>query len=232
MNSDLRNALVALGVAFVGGIGFTLFTPSATTDRDFLVDAGLRDSQRVAVVCTERLGRGVAKRLLREQPDSLRPHQRYAQVARTGFCMRDEGAGNCLRPDGGVLPAVQSGSIVIPSLRRIARFEEAEDENDDGAASASYPLPQHCAVKPCADFPGLCQQAFGVRVTTPSCVIPDCWRSDGGWDDSAIVNCRQRLEDGGARYGGCNVFQAEKAVGGRCVPTVCTVVSGESGEWL
>jgi hypothetical protein len=64
-------------------------------------------------------------------------------------------------------------------------------------------------------------------------VIPDCRAPDGGWDDSAVVDCRRAgvLSDGGAAWWGCNVFPREEAVGTQCLdaPTG-VVVAGERLE--
>lgn len=235
MKDELKASLVALGFATVAGVSFSLWTIGPEASRADLIDAGLADAQRVVVVCEERIGRGLAKRLRRELgAGALRPRQRYAAVARVGFCMRPgEATGNCMRPDGGVFAAAANGDIVIPSLRRTARVEDIDgDEADDGEVAGSIPLHDRCEVRPCNAFGSLCSSAFGVTLATPECVIPDCWTSDGGWDDSAVVNCTQRLGDGGHRYGGCNVFRASIADGGRCVPSSCTVISGESGSSL
>lgn len=65
-----------------------------------------------------------------------------------------------------------------------------------------------------------------------ACVIPDCWGlEDGGWDDSAVVNCRGHgvygHPDGGPMWRGCAALPAENAVGGRCVPVPCSVYYGD-----
>lgn len=235
MTPQLKSLLLAAGVATASGLSFFLWAPSRGVDRAYLLDAGVADAQRVVVVCEERIGRGLAKRLRRELgAGALRPHQRYAAVARVGFCARPDGAsGNCLRPDGGVFAAAARGDILIPSLRKTASASSLEDdEDDDGDESQAIQLDGRCDVRPCNAFGSLCSKAFGVALATPECVIPNCWTSDGGWNDSAVVNCTQRLEDGGHRYGGCNVFRASIADGGRCVPSSCTVISGEHGSLL
>lgn len=69
-----------------------------------------------------------------------------------------------------------------------------------------------------------------VRIAPP-CRIPNCWLSDGGWDDGAVVDCRatgvRGLADGGPRWAGCNVMLAAEAVGAGCVPVACSVWSGD-----
>lgn len=66
-----------------------------------------------------------------------------------------------------------------------------------------------------------------VRIAAP-CVIPDCWTlRDGGWNDSAVVDCRatglRGLPDGGPRWNGCNVIPVEESTGAQCRPTACAV---------
>lgn len=70
-----------------------------------------------------------------------------------------------------------------------------------------------------------------VRIAPP-CRIPNCWTlRDGGWDDSAVVDCRATgpsgLPDGGPRWAGCNVLPAGHAVGAECVPVACSVWAGD-----
>jgi len=236
MKDELKASLVALGFATAAGVGFALWTIDPEASRADLVDAGLVDAQRVVVVCEERIGRGLAKRLRRELgAGAMRPRQRYAAVARVGFCMRPgEATGNCLRPDGGVFAAAANGDIVVPSLRRTARVDELEaDEADDGEVAGAVPLHDRCDVRPCSAFPGLCSSAFGVTLATPECVVPNCWTSDGGWSDSAVVDCETNATmDGGWRYAGCNVIRANRSRGSACLPSSCTVISGEPGSGL
>jgi len=72
---------------------------------------------------------------------------------------------------------------------------------------------------------------------TPPCVIPDCSLPDGGWNDSAVVDCRGTgpfgVQPGGApRWRGCNVTPAQFSTGVACVPTECSIVAGDTIDVL
>lgn len=240
MNPDFRTAIIGLGAAvvFVGGVGIDAklgrMSADAAAGSALLADAGAVEPLRAVVVCDERLSQGAVKRLERDVPGSLRPQQKYARVARVALCAQDAGA--CLQEDGGVPVALQLGDLVIPSLRRLERLEEFEEGAESIEVAASYPFASTCSVRPCADFPGLCTDIYGVRTTVPECVVPNCWREDGGWNDNAIVDCQRRVPepDGGAstHYLGCNVMPKADAVGSQCVPVSCGVVAGEPSAWL
>lgn len=65
---------------------------------------------------------------------------------------------------------------------------------------------------------------------TPPCVLPNCWTlADGGWDDSAVVDCGGigpfGTADGGQLWRGCNVTPAVFAAGTACLPVECGVPS-------
>jgi len=95
---------------------------------------------------------------------------------------------------------------------------------------------EDCTVDDCDKYPGACdvRDAGVVRARAASkYVIPDCRAPDGGWDDTAVADCRRRgvLIDGGVAWWGCNVFPREEAVGTQCLdaPTG-VVVAGERLE--
>jgi hypothetical protein len=95
---------------------------------------------------------------------------------------------------------------------------------------------EDCTFEDCAKGPGACdvKDAGLTKVRAASkYVIPDCRTPDGGWDDSAVVDCRRAgvLLDGGAAWWGCNVFPRAEAVGTQCLdaPTG-VVVAGERLE--
>jgi hypothetical protein len=95
---------------------------------------------------------------------------------------------------------------------------------------------EDCAFEDCDRHPGECdtRDAGLARARAASkYVIPDCRTADGGWDDTAVVDCRRAgvLLDGGAAWWGCNVFPRTEAVGTRCLdaPTG-VVVAGERLE--
>jgi hypothetical protein len=233
VSSEARTLLALAAVAIAGGVTFSVLIPRAGVTRQTLLDAGFESAQRVVVVCEERLGKGAVKRLRREfGANAMRARQRYAEVARVGLCARSQGVGNCLRPDGGVFAAVTGGDIVVPSLRFLARLEDGEDESEDGDIVASYLLHGTCRVEPCQDFGALCTDAFAFKLTSQRCALPRCRNDAGDWDESVEPDCRLRLDDGGTRWNGCNVIPRAKAVGTECMPSSCTVVSGEGSEWL
>lgn len=70
-----------------------------------------------------------------------------------------------------------------------------------------------------------------VRITA-RCRIPNCWTLDGGWDDSAVVDCRafgpRGTADGGPRWNGCNVLPMAEAIGAACIPTACSIYAGDT----
>lgn len=78
-----------------------------------------------------------------------------------------------------------------------------------------------------------CNSATRRGRVTPPCVIPDCWTlADGGWNDSAVVDCQGTgpfgVQPGGApRWRGCNVTPAQFSTGAACVPVECSVVAGD-----
>lgn len=69
-----------------------------------------------------------------------------------------------------------------------------------------------------------------VTIAAP-CVIPDCWLADGGWDDTARVDCEWTghlgAPDGGRRWRGCNAGPAAGSVGTQCRPVACSVFAGD-----
>lgn len=63
---------------------------------------------------------------------------------------------------------------------------------------------------------------------TPPCVVPDCWtRPDGGWDDTAVVDCLGMGRFGVPVWAGCAVMPASISSGTQCVPVECVVSGNE-----
>jgi hypothetical protein len=95
---------------------------------------------------------------------------------------------------------------------------------------------EDCAFEDCTKGPDACdaKNAGIVKAARAASkyVIPDCRAPDGGWDDSAVVDCRRRgvLMDGGAAWWGCNVFPRAEAVGTQCLDAPTGVVM--AGERL
>ena len=255
MTSKLRSMLFVVGTVLLGGVGFVLSTPQpATRTMAELRDAGITDGQRLVLVCPERLTAQTRRRIVRNQPEALRPKQVYARVARVAVCFRGDG-GNCIRvTDGGVL--VTDGEVIVPSLRRDLSGVDldaggADDAGEDVEVDDSLQFRlddcQHlsCAQYDVAVDAGNMPNPFATRfcgalnrlaaVPAP-CALPLCL-TNGVWDDNAVVDCRATgpygEADGGARWRGCNVTPVEFSTGSACVPVSCSVVAGDdiAEEW-
>jgi len=256
MSERLRNMLFVVGTVLLGGTGFVLLTPQpATRTMAELRDAGITEGQRLVLVCPERLTAQTRRRIVRNQPDALRPKQSYARVARVGVCFSGDG-GNCIRvADGGVL--VTDGEVIVPSLRRDLSGVDldaggADDAGEDVEVDDSLQFRlddcQHysCAQYDVAVDAGAMPNPFATRfcaalnrlaaVPAP-CALPLCLGTDGGWDDSAVVDCMAGgpygNQDGSPRWRGCNVVPSQYASGTACVPSECSVVAGDdiAQEW-
>jgi hypothetical protein len=64
-------------------------------------------------------------------------------------------------------------------------------------------------------------------------MLPNCYTlPDGGWDDTAVVDCVGTGPygdgQGGNRWRGCNVTPAAFATGTQCLPVECSVVAGDN----
>lgn len=143
-----------------------------------------------------------------------------------------------------------------PALKRYEtiRFPVLRDVSDGGlsfvlprALGAQGSLARECVevvnwadcdLDTCATFPAVCaswdagQPVTRVR-SASKYVIPDCRGLDGGWDDSAVVDCRRKgvAPDGGTRWWGCNVFPRAEAVGTQCLDAPSGIVfAGERVE--
>lgn len=249
--------LTGVGVLLVGGLGFYVYTPQpATRSMAELRDAGIADGQPVVLECPERLTRQTIRRINANQPGALRPSQQYARVVRTARCFSVDG-GNCVAPGTGVVRVGDlEASLVVPSLRRDlvgvdldAGLVDATDGGDSDAVDDSLQYAStSCVLYGCGQYDdlvdaGLKPNPYATRfcgglnrlaVSTPPCVIPNCWVGDGGaWVDNAVVDCRMvgpygQWPDGGARWAGCNVGPAQYSTGTACVPVECSVVAGDS----
>lgn len=251
MNSRLRAMIAAVGVVTLGGLGFALFTPQpAARSMAELRDAGIASAagQKFVLICPERLTRATKNRVNRLQPGALRPRQTYATVARIAVCFNPDG-GNCFRPSDGLLRVSNlEGEIIVPSLRRdmTGASDDAglDDAGEDTAVDDSWQYQlDNCTVTTCpnADAGGLfnnaaCNNLNRLWLVDQPCRIPNCWTlADGGWDDTAVVDCRRRdptfgAKDGGftTRWAGCNVMPSPSAVGAACLPVSCSVVAGDN----
>lgn len=247
MNEKLRNMIVVVGLVTLGGGTLYLATPQPG-DRTMLElrDAGVAAGQKFVLVCPERLTALTKRRVLRMQPGSLRSAQTYATIARVAVCLQSDGGTlNCFDAAGALRPLAEESIVVVPSLRQDADGgSESQTENDAGdthEVDDSLPKYEDCQAIRCADFDAgspspfatpFCNALNRVMVVPPACAIPNCWTlEDGGWDDSAVVDCKAGgpYEVGGQpTWRGCNVLPGSLAVGAACVPVNCSVVAGDS----
>jgi hypothetical protein len=90
-----------------------------------------------------------------------------------------------------------------------------------------------------------CNNLNRLALVPAECAMPDARLPDGGWDDSAgepghlaapdcLCGGPYGLSDGGYRWRGVNVCPAAYAKGTQCLPSPCSIVSGDDlpGEWL
>lgn len=246
MSPTLRNMLVGVGVFALAGVGIYVSTPQpASRSMADLRGAGIAAGQKFVMVCPERLTPATRRRILANQPGSLRPKQRYARVARVAVCFNPDG-GNCFAPATGAARVGDLlGEVVIPSLRANVVDADLDAGVDDAGESSEVDdsLVRHegCEAITCpnADAGGVfATGACGARnrlwMVPSACMIPNCWSGPGGaWDDSAVVDCRRlTVPMGGAvavpRWAGCNVMPTEQAVGAACVPSECDVIAGDN----
>lgn len=251
MNSRLKTMVAVVGVVTLGGISFLLYVPEPATIKMIeLRDAGIREGQEFVLVCPERITARTRRRIDAVQPGFLRPHQRYARVARVAECYPKDGGALCWTvstwaPKVGRLDA----EIIVPSLRlNLIGLEDAGWVEEDGGENENVDDSLHysanCRSERCSTydaggiFPNAaCGNLNRVWAETPPCVLPMCW-TDGGWDDEAgepghipAPNCQaigdRGLEDGGPRWAGCNVLPTQFSSGTECLPVECSVVVGD-----
>jgi len=253
MNPTLRNMVVGIGTFVLAGVGFAIFTPQpATRTTAELRDAGIGDGQKMVLFCPERLTKQTIRRINNVQPGVLRPTQSYARVARLGVCfLNDGGTGNCFRAaDSGVLVGNLEASIIITSLRQYLTGVDldasvtVDDAGDSSEVDNSFQF-SGCYHASCNSFDDLvdagtainpypnrfCAALNRLAVQPAPCQLPRCVGADGGWDDTLVVDCLATgpygLDDGGARWRGCNVTPTAYSVGSQCIPVECGVVAGD-----
>lgn len=257
MSPQLRNMLITAGVVVLSGVGFVLYTPQpASRTMAELRDAGILvpESQRFTLVCPERITTATKNRINRRQPGLLRPKQAYARIARLAVCFNPDG-GNCFRPSDGLLRVAElEGEVIVPSLRRDVVGVEIdggvdEDGDDTDIDDALQYRLDGCNALTCSQTDdavdgGLLLNPYANRwcgalnrlaLQLSPCMIPNGWRSDGGWceESCGLVDCQRTQSDGGLRWFGFNTMPANEAAGAACVPVECGVVAGDvPQEWL
>lgn len=153
----------------------------------------------------------------REPGPGLHPGATGVRVAQVQHCVLIDDAG----VDAGLLSASMCTEILRDAGYEVGTFGSG------------------CWALPCPDagiFSRLCDPDAGTpedRHIASACSVPNCWTlPDGGWQDSAVVDCRVREPDGGSRYGGCNVGPTASLVGVDCLPSECVLSSGASVDDL
>lgn len=259
MNPKLKQMLVGVGVFLLGGVGVYVYTPQpASRTMLELRDAGIIDGQPVVIECPERLTPQTKRRVSAAQPGLLRPKQSYARIARTARCFTPD-AGNCFAAGTGVARVGDlEAELIIPSLRRNLAGVDLDasvglddgGDSDDVDDSLQYDV-SGCDVYGCTQYDNLidagqrpnpfanryCNALNRLSVVPSPCMLPNGWRSDGGWDESTPVDCKfggpYGEADGGLRWRGFNVGPSQYAAGAECVPVECSVVAGDvPQEWL
>lgn len=244
MNSKLRSLVVGIGVFVVGGVSFSVYRrePPGQSIAN-LQDAGLLSerSDRFVLACPEKITVATRNYLRRNEYGSFRPGSIH-RIARVVI--------EHSLPDGGL-------ELVNASLDTLAN-EDAGDEDDETDDSLQFRT-DDCFRLECNDLSdaGIRELVYlpdgGVRHATfqdggprpwcngttrrgritPPCVMADCFTlPDGGWDDSAVVDCNGigpfgNQPGGTPRYRGCNVTPAQFATGAACLPVECSVVAGD-----
>lgn len=239
MTPRLRAILSAVGVLVFGGIGFQALVPKQGVKLADLRDAGVADGQRFVLECSERITPKVRTRIEAIQPGSLRPRQKYVRVARVAVCFNEDG-GNCFRASDGLLRVgPDAGSVIVPGFnRRDPDSDDSDvvDEKECTYRACSRALPDAGFSNPYAD--GFCTDINRLAVQPPACVIPNGFRSDGGWCEESCgqVDCKftgpYAQKDGGAAWRGFNAIPKQYAVGTKCIPVSCSLLFGDRTEDL
>ena len=233
---------VIVGLMAIAGTTYLLATrqPPDVTMAE-LRDAGAVDERvaRWVAVCPERITAATSRYLQRNGYGTHRAGSIH-RIARVVWEYETD-----------------AGALVLnPSLVVTLPQEDAGDEDDETDDSLQFRL-DDCYRLECNNADGgldelrlladggfrhmrsdggevpWCNTATRRGRVTPPCVIPDCWTlSDGGWDDSAVVDCNGTgpfgdQPGGTPRWRGCNVTPAQYATGAACIPVECSVVAGD-----
>lgn len=245
MNSRLQAMTLVVGLMAIGGVTYQL----ATRQPPDVTMAELRDagavSERVdrwVAVCPERISAKTRNYLKNNDYGTFKVGS-YHRIARVvwEYALADGGR-VALNPslvvtldagadaDGGDAEDRTDDSLLF----RLDDCYRVECDSTDGGLDELRLLPDGGFRYARADGGEIpwCNVATRRGRVTPPCVMPDCWLADGGWDDTAVVDCQAKgflgLPDGGPRWRGCNSMPASYAVGAACVPVECSVVAGDS----
>lgn len=248
MNPTLCSMMLVIGTMAIGGTTYFLATrqPPDITMAE-MRDAGAVDERvsRWVAVCPEKITAATSRYLRRNGYGEFRPGTTH-RIARVVWEYQTDAGRLALNP-----------SLVV-TLPNDADGGDEEDETDDAfqfRLDDCYRVECNNAdgglneLRLLADGGFRHARADGGEVpwcnsgtrrgrVTPPCVIPNCWTlPDGGWDDSAVVDCQGTgpfgtFPGGAPRWRSCNVGPAQFSTGSQCVPVECTVVAGDSIDVL
>lgn len=246
MNPKLQTMVAVVGLMTIGGVAYQLATrqPPEITMTE-LRDAGAVDDRidRWVAICPEKIS---------QKTRSYLKNNGYGTYAVGSVHRIGRVVWEYLLADGG---RVALNPSLIVALDAGGEEFDGGDEDDETDDSNLFRL-DNCYRHECNNADGglnelrllpdggfrhmrsdggevpWCNSAVRRGRVTPPCVIPNCWTlSDGGWNDSAVVDCQASgpfgLLDGGARWRGCNVVPAQFSTGAQCVPVECSVVAGD-----
>lgn len=236
MNSRLRSMMLVVGTMAIAGTSYLLATrqPPTITMAE-LRDAGAADERiaRWVAVCPEKITAATARYLRRNGYGDFRAGTIH-RVARVVWEYQTDAGAVVLNP-----------SLVV-TLPNDADGGGEDDETDDALQFRledcyrleCNALPDELRLLSDAGFRHLradggevpwCNTATRRGRVTPPCAIPNCWTlSDGGWDDSAVVDCQGIGRFGSPVWLGCNTMPASISSGTQCVPVECTVQAGDN----
>ena len=245
MNSKLRSLLVGVGVFVVGGVSFSVYRrePPGQTVAN-LRDAGLfsERTDRFVLACPERITTATRNYLKNNDYGTFRPGSIH-RIARVVIeHTLPDGGKELVNPSLDVLANDADGGDPEDETDDALQFRsddcfrlECNDDTDAGIRELNL-LPDGGARHPFPDggVRPWCNVATRRGRVTPPCVLADCFTlPDGGWDDSAVVDCNGigpfgNQPGGTPRYRGCNVTPAQFATGAACIPVECSVVAGDN----
>lgn len=245
MTPKLRNLMVVVGLMTIGGTAYQLATrqPPETTMEE-LKDAGavVDRFDRWVAVCPEKLSQKTVNYLKRNGYGAYNVGSIH-RIARVIWEYQ--------LTDGGRIAL--NPSLVV-TLDGDAGYDDGGEDEDDGTDDSFQFSLDDCYRLECnaitdelrlladAGFrhrkvddteQPWCNAATRRGRVTPPCVVPNCWTlADGGWNDSAVVDCLVPGRFGGQIWAGCNVYPAAGSTGTQCVPVECSTVAGDQIDVL
>lgn len=241
MSPKLASITAIVGIMTIGGVAYQLATRQPETiTMDDLRDAGLVSDRtdRWVAVCPEKIT-AKTRTYLKNNGYGTFVAGSVHRIARvvSEFDVNDVvNASLVVTLDaGGDFDGGDEGNDTDNSnLFRLDNCYRLECNNADGGLNELRLLPDGGFRHTRADGgeSPWCNSNVRRGRVTPPCVIPNCWTlGDGGWNDSAVVDCNGTgiygTQDGGPRYRGCNVTPAQYSSGAQCIPVECSTVVGD-----